>query len=274
MRIPIRTSRWAIWARRVASIALPIEVIPVFMHRERMIASDAFTILFGIGLALAALAIIVSLIAFGRLWQSGFKGWSRTLQAFVLGVVLIAPAGVGLTWALTYPPTNDVTTNGPLPALTIARNPIGYRLSAEETFRAFPNAVARTYPLPPDRVFDLAVGLVTDRQWESRIRRKPVSPAYPGRIHALAMTLLGFRDEVAILIDWAEDGDALVTMRSASLFGLDDLGANGLRIEAFLTDLDTAVTEAQRQEPIFDGLTPGTGEDAEAEPQDDDVAPA
>ena len=123
MRIPIRTSRWAIWARRIASIALPIEVIPVFMHRERVIASDAFTILFGIGLALAALAIIVSLIAFARLWQSGFRGWSRTLQAFVLGGILLAPAGVGMTWAVTYPPTNDVATNGPLPALTMVTTP-------------------------------------------------------------------------------------------------------------------------------------------------------
>ena len=88
------------------------------------------------------------------------------------------------------------------------------------------------------------------------------------------MTLVGFRDEVAILINWAEDGSTLVSMRSASLFGLDDLGANGLRIEAFLTDLDTAVTEAQRQEPIFDGLTPGADEDASTEAEDEYVAPA
>ncbi|MBU1175238.1 MAG: DUF1499 domain-containing protein [Alphaproteobacteria bacterium] len=257
MRIPIRTSRWAIWARRIASLALPLEVIPVLMHRERMIGSDAFTLLFAIGLALAALAVAVSIIALMRLWQSGFRGWSRTLQALLLGLFLVAPAGIAISWAVTYPPTNDVATLGPLPELAIARNPLAHRLAEAETLRAFPNAVARTYPMAPGDVFDLAVGLVTERQWEARIRRRPVAPAYQGRIHALAMTLLGFRDEVAILIDWTESG-TIVSMRSASLFGVDDLGTNGKRIEAFLIDLDAAVTEAQRRAPIIEGLTPGS----------------
>jgi hypothetical protein len=35
MRILIRTSKWAIWARRFGSLALPLAAIPVLMHRER-----------------------------------------------------------------------------------------------------------------------------------------------------------------------------------------------------------------------------------------------
>ena len=58
-------------------------------------------------------------------------------------------------------------------------------------------------------------------------------------------------------------------VRSASQFGLDDLGTNGQRIEAFLTDLDTAVTEAQRQAPIIEGLTPGAqGNETDGEDSD------
>ena len=45
MRILIRTSKWAIWARRFGSFAVPLTVIPVFMHREQMIASSDFVII-------------------------------------------------------------------------------------------------------------------------------------------------------------------------------------------------------------------------------------
>ncbi len=256
MRIPIRTSRWAIWARRIASLALPIEIISVFMHRQRMIPFDTFTLLFGLGLGLAVLAVVISLIALTRLWHSGFRGWVYAVQALALGLVLASPIGIAAYLALVFPPTSDVATTGPLPMLAIAERSDAGLLSRQETERAFPNAVARTYPLPPDQVFALVARLVTERQWETRIKRQPVAPAYPGRLHALAMVWLGYRDEVAIEVSWAVEG-SLVSMRSASLYGIDDLGANGKRIEDFLVDLDRTVTEAQRQGPIFEGLTPG-----------------
>ena len=226
------------------------------MHRQRMIASDTFTLLFALGLLLAVLAVAVSIASLARLWQSGFRGWGRTFQALILGLVLASPLGIAVSWGLTYPATNDVATTGALPGLVLAHNPEERRLPAAATAAAFPNAVARTYTLPPDKIFALVSGLAADRQWDVRISRKPVTPGYPGRLNALAMTLLGYRDEVAILVDRSADG-SVVSMRSASLFGIRDLGVNGLRIEAFLTDLDQAVTEAQRDGPIIDGLTPG-----------------
>ena len=261
MRIPLRTSRWAIWARRVASIALPIELIAVIMHRQRMLTSETFTYVFGAGLALAILAVILSFIAFVRLWQSGFRGWGKSFQALFLGLILAAPIGLGIYWASLFPQTSDVATDGTLPSLDIAPPSRAGVLSRAETLEAFPNAVARTYPLSPDKVFALAADLVARRQWEVRIRRQPVAPAYAGRLHALAMTWIGYRDEVAILVDWAGTG-AVVSMRSASLYGIGDLGTNGRRIEAFLSDLDQAVTEAQREEPILENPAP-----AEKSPQ-------
>jgi hypothetical protein len=268
IRIPIRTSRWAIWARRLASLALPFEIIPVFMHRERLIPSDTFTLLFSIGMLLALLAILVGIIALIRLWRSGFRGWGRTLQALILGLFLAAPLGVGIAWAMTYPSTNDVATDGKLPVLVLAENADDVRLSPAATEKAFPNAVARKYPLPPERVFALVAELAGEWQWEVRVKGEPVSATRPGRLNALAMTWLGFRDEVAILVGWSGDGSN-VSMRSASLFGLSDLGANGRRIEAFLKALDEAVTEAQRQGPIIEGPTPDSASEGEGNAADD-----
>ncbi len=252
MRIPIRTSRWAIWARYLASLALPLEVIPILMHRQRMITSETFTLLFAIGLSLALLAILVGLIALVRLWQTGFRGWGYALQGLLLGLVLITPLGIAGYWAMTYPPANDVATTGALPQLILDDNQTQTRLSPAATAKAFPTAIARSYALPPMRVFRLVASLLAERQWEIRVKREPVAPARAGRINALAMTLTGYRDEVAILVGWAGQG-SVVSMRSASLYGLDDLGENGRRIEAFLADLDKAVVEEQRQGPISDG---------------------
>lgn len=251
MRIPIRTSRWAIWARRLASLALPFEIIPIFMHRERMVASDTFTLLFGIGLVLALLAILIALIALVRLWQTGFHGWDKALQALVLGLILVSPLGIAIYWGMEYPATSDVATSGELPQFVIEGNSSRTPLAADIRASAFPTAVARNYALPPQKVFSLVANLVKAQGWEIRFRREPVAPDNAGRLNALAMTWCGYRDEVAIRIGWTDTG-SVVSMRSASLFGLDDLGANGRRIEGFLTALDQAVIEAEREGPISD----------------------
>ena len=261
MRIPICTSRWAIWARRLVSLALPFEIIPIFMHRERIIASDTFTLLFGIGLALACLAILFGLIALVRLWQTGFRGWGKTSQALLLGLILVSPLGMASYWATIYPATSDVATTGVVPKLLIEGAASETPLAQGLREVAFPTAVARSYGLPPDKVFSLVAGLAVAQGWDIRFRREPVAPKTAGRINALAMTWFGYRDEVAIRIGWTGTG-SVVSMRSASLFGLDDLGTNGRRIEAFLAALDQAVTEAERQGPISEGATPDGAEAA------------
>ncbi len=53
-------------------------------------------------------------------------------------------------------------------------------------------------------------------------------------------TVMGFPDDVIVRIIEEEDG-ALVDMRSASRWGIHDMGANARRITAFLRDLDAAL---------------------------------
>ena len=42
MRILIRTSKWAVWARRFGALALPLALIPVLLHRGRLITQREF----------------------------------------------------------------------------------------------------------------------------------------------------------------------------------------------------------------------------------------
>ena len=75
MRILIRTSKWAIWARRFGSLAVPLTVVPVLLHREQFMSSADFAIVESVAAGVAALALILALSAYVRLWITGDRGW-------------------------------------------------------------------------------------------------------------------------------------------------------------------------------------------------------
>ena len=74
MRILIRTSKWAIWARRIGALALPLALIPVLLHRGHIITSDNFLTIEAIALGLAAPLVAMAIVAFVRLCFTGDRG--------------------------------------------------------------------------------------------------------------------------------------------------------------------------------------------------------
>lgn len=249
IRVLIRTSRWAIWSRRLGSFALPLMVVPAFLHRSRGIGSETFELILGIALLVALLALLTGVIAFIRLWSTGDRGWGRATVGLALGLICLAPAIYGAVQGARYPMVNDVSTDWNDPPQFLSGSVESPDAAMQERLReAFPNAVNRTYRLPGETVFDLAETLVGEREWEIRSSRAPGSFGRPGQINAIAMTLMGWRDEVAVMVT-AGTGGTSVSMRSHSLSGLADLGENGRRIESFLVDLDTRVSEWNRDHP-------------------------
>ncbi|MEO6396068.1 MAG: DUF1499 domain-containing protein, partial [Devosia sp.] len=63
-----------------------------------------------------------------------------------------------------------------------------------------------------------------------------------------ATTLLGWQQEVVARVAGSAAGST-VAMRSASLTSFHDFAENGLRIEAFLLELDSRVTLMLRDAP-------------------------
>ena len=250
MRILIRTSKWAIWARRFGSFALPLAVIPVFMHRGRVITSETFEIIEIVAVGVAIMALLLSFGAFIRLWLTGDRGWGRASTGFVLSLICLTPLGVGLIDFLRYPLSGEVSTDtaDPPPLLSSVSLVAVAGGDPAQIAAAFPNAKTRRYPFDAVQLYGIVTKLVQERGWEIRLQRAPATGFDDGQINALAMSLFGWRDEVSIRVSGDPEGVS-VAMRSASLSAIHDPGINGQRIEEFLVALDTKVSLLMRDEP-------------------------
>lgn len=253
MRILIRTSKWAIWARRLGSVALPFVIIAVLLHRFRLITSDLFLVAAMAAGIMALLAVLVALVAVARLWQTGDHGWGRALTGLAFGLISLAPYGWYGSLALRFPPVTDIATadRGLMPLVFepgTAAMPPPKMLGRAEIATVFPNVATRTYPLGLAQTFVLVQRLVADNGWDVRLQREPVTGIDSGQINAQIVTIPGWREEVVVRVTGGL-ANSVVDMRSASLNALHDFGSNGRRIEAFLAALDDAVTTLLRDNP-------------------------
>jgi hypothetical protein len=271
MRILIRTSKWAIWARRLGSFALPLAIIPVFMHRERLITSADFHIIELVAAAFALFALILAMGAFARLWVTGDQGWARAAFGLVFALICLIPMAFVAWLALHYPAVGDVSTSArtPLP-LVSSTGRVLTEADHAEIAAAFPNALTRSYPIEAEQMFEIVEQLAAANGWEPRARRAPTTPLDVGTFNGIATTLLGWRDEVAIRVQGTPSGSD-VDMRSSPIHGWSDLGENGRRVEQFLLALDARITLMLRDAP----QTPApAAENDAAAPAETDGAPA
>lgn len=249
MRILIRTSKWAIWARRFGSLALPLAVIPVFLHRERLITSADFAVVEWVALAVGFLGLFLAVGAFVRLWITGDQGWGKAMMGFFLSLLCLAPFGAVAYLMVRYPSTADISTDPASPPGVVSQLPAHPPGDLAAIAASFPNAQNRTYPIAAPQMFAIIAALVEDQGWEMRARREPQTPLASGQVNAVATTLLGWREEVAVRIQGDPQG-SIVSVRSTALHPGHDLGENGRRVEDFLAALDRQVTLLLRAAPV------------------------
>lgn len=250
MRIPVKTSRWALWARRLGGFAIPLAIIPVFMHRAAAVPSDTFLLLIAVAAAFAGLAILTGFVAILRLWRTGDEGWGHAITGCFLGLFCLAPIAYFAVDYQRHPTMIDITTN-PVRPLALMQAPERNIAKRADVLAAFPNAVSRDYRLTANETFRLVEELVAEKGWTILRRQQPQLEVAEGQINAIDVSLLGWRDEVAIRIS-GDFLDAEVEMRSVALADLPDFGRNGKRVEDFLLALDEIVIEAERNRPAPD----------------------
>lgn len=247
MRVIIRTSKWAIWSRRFASFALPLSVLSVWSHRAQLLNSDTFQIVLASAIVLAVFAILFGFAAYVRIWGTGDHGWGRASLGILIGMICLSPFVYGAVIGGRYPLINDISTNRENPLELLVKQGEESQTNDRELLTQikaiFPDAVTRFYPLTPSQTYTQVEQLIAGREWDVRVRRAP-GIGQDGQINAMAMTSMGWRDEVVVRVTQTSEG-AQVDMRSSSLNGVGDLGKNGLRIESFLHDLDAEMAKVE-----------------------------
>jgi uncharacterized protein (DUF1499 family) len=192
-----------------------------------------------LGAAAAAMSVCVWVYALLS------RAWTGLLLAALAVAVGVASAAVPWSYlrkARDLPPIHDISTDTEVPprfvALLSARAGAGAKSDyggpsvVAHQLRAYPELGSVTYRLPPDRVFERALGIARDLGWS-------IVAAVPdeGRIEASDRSFwFGFTDDVVIRIRSHESGSR-VDIRSASRVGIGDLGVNAARIQAFIDKL-------------------------------------
>jgi hypothetical protein len=244
-------SRLASWSRNLAVFAVVAVLVSIMIVRFGFLEiKPALATFFG-ALACAGVSILVGLIGAAAIWQSGARGMSRILLAFVIDAALLAyPAYLGLQYR-KLPPIHDITTDPIDPprfeALARLRsgdgaNPAVYAglYSAEQQRIAYPDIETVELELPVQRAYEITLQLVTKRKWLVIDERPPQPPRRIGRIEAVARTpIMGFREDVSIRVA-PDDEDSRVDIRSASRYFESDIGSNAARVRKLIDDLNSA----------------------------------
>src|ERR1700761_556699 len=245
----------ASWSRNLAVFAVVAVVVSVLIVRFGFLEiKPALATFFG-ALACAGLSIIIGLIGAAAIWQSGARGMSRILLAFLIdGTLLAYPAYLGLQYR-KLPAIHDITTDPIDPprfeALARLRSGEGTNQAvyaglypAEQQRSAYPDIETVELELPVQRAYEITLQLVNRRKWLVIDERAPQPPRRIGRIEAAARSpIMGFREDVSIRV--TPDGDdSRVDIRSSSRYFDSDLGSNAQRISRLIDDLNTAAETA------------------------------
>ena len=250
-------SRLAAWSGRLALFALAVAGLSVVIVRSGLLEIEPALATFAAALIFAALAVLLSFMAFIAIWRQGLSGLGSAIMGLILGLMLLAYPGYLGYRASKLPAISDITTDpdNPPPFDVLARlrprgrNDYPGAAAAQAQRAAYPDIVPLQESVPIKLAYDVALALVTKRKWHVVDARPPAAGRREAIIEAVARTpIMGFRDDVVIRVSATATG-ARVDMRSASRYGLSDFGANAARIRSLLEDIDDAVGSAPEPRP-------------------------
>lgn len=244
--VEVRVSKLAIWSRRIAIFALPVVFLAIAMNRLSLVEYRVAVATLLAGFAVAAFALVVAGAAFVVIWNEGLRGLAPALTAAVIGVLIIGWPLVTFARSTTLPAISDITTDYSDPPAFVAvaqarprgSNPIRYPGAASARLQriAYPGVKPFEVEANPDEIFNMIMGIVTQRGWRVLDNVSPRGGERDGRIEAVATTLImGFREDIVIRVRSGDKG-VKIDMRSASRYGDRDFGTNARRIERFFAD--------------------------------------
>jgi uncharacterized protein (DUF1499 family) len=250
-----KTVHEGLWSRRIALFFVQLLIITVLLHRFGLMATPAALNLFGVSLAGLALAILVAVIGLTRIWFGGQAGGKEAFAGIGIALLGLAVPLYFLSNFFLLPNLNDIETTprDPMKFVTLAAqrpadaNPIVEpdleAAAAQE--KAYPDIRSMELERSVTEVFDMVHEAVKRLGW-TIVSSDPPGENGVGRIEANDKTLImGFTDDVLVRVR-GDDSQAFIDLRSASRYGMHDLGANADRIRAFFTEIKATLEKGEK----------------------------
>jgi len=250
-----KTVHEGLWSRRIALFFVQLLIITVVLHRFGLMATPAALNLFAVSLGGLALAILVAVIGLTRIWFGGQAGGKEAFAGIGIALVGLAVPLYFLSNFFLLPDLNDIETTPRNPmkfnALAAQRpadaNPIiepDLEAAAAQE-KAYPDIRSMELERSATEVFDMVHEAVKRMGW-TIISSEPLGANGAGRIEATDKTLImGFTDDVLVRVR-GDDSQAFIDVRSASRYGMHDLGANADRIRAFFTEIKATLEKGEK----------------------------
>ncbi len=244
-------SRGAVWSRRLAWFSLAVLLLALVAFRMSEPSVQGLAPIAG-AYVFVLLALLLAIAAFLRIWQSGHRGVGMAAQAFLICLLLLAPAGYAGFQLATLPALNDVSTDiDDPPAFSRSRVALDARQGRvppdvpsdrrRVQRQAYPKAAPIVLEVPAEMAFDMARRAALNLGWRVLESSRPGGRSGAGRIEATARTrILRFSDDITIRVRPRADGSR-IDIRSASRLGRHDFGANAARIAQFVDEIEFLV---------------------------------
>ncbi len=250
-----KTVHEGLWSRRMALFFVQLLILTVVLHRFGLLATPAALNLFAVSLGGLVLAILVAVIGLVRIWFGGQAGGKEAFAGIGIALVGLAAPLYFLSNFFLLPRLDDIETTPREPmkfnALAAQRpadaNPIvepDLEAAALQE-KAYPDIRSMELERSATEVFDMVHEAVKRMGW-TIVANEPPSENGAGRIEATDKTLvMGFTDDVLVRVR-GDDSQAFIDLRSASRYGMHDLGANADRIRAFFTEIKATLEKGEK----------------------------
>ena len=249
-----KTVHEGLWARRMALFFLQLLILTVLLHRFGTLATPAAMNLMAVSIGGLFLAIVVAVVGLIRIWFGGQIGAAQAFTGIAIALIGLAVPLFYLSHFFLLPRLNDIETTPRAPMqfkqLAAMRPADANRIvepdlaAAEEQEKGYPDIRPMELERSVTETFDIVHEAVKRLGWTIVLNEPPAEE--PGRIEATNRTMImGYTDDALIRVT-GDDTHALIDVRSASRYGMHDLGANAEHIRELFAEVKAALEKGEK----------------------------
>ena len=249
-----KTVHEGLWARRIALFFLQLLILTVLLHRFGTLATPAAMNLMTVSIGGLFLAIVVAVIGLVRIWFGGQIGAAQAFTGIAIALVGLAVPLFYLSHYFLLPQLNDIQTTRqrmPFKQLAAMRPSDANRIvepdlaAAEQREAAYPDIRPMELERSVTETFDIVHEAVKRLGWTIVSNEAPDGDQ-PGLIEATNRTMImGYTDDALIRVT-GDDAHAFIDVRSASRYGMHDLGANAGHIRELFGEVKAALEKGEK----------------------------